>query len=153
MGKSAPVPVSCSASASKVIDACEKYWDANSANCSGFVKAVASSLGIILSGQANDIVDFIKDDNGWYNVDSGSDAMLWAEAGYLVVGGLKGSDQVKPGSNGHVVIVVPGPVDRTYPTAYWGQLGGIGRKKTTINYAWAQTDRDKVIYGAALPSA
>lgn len=111
---------------------------------------MASSLGIILSGQANNIVDCIDNDN-WYNVKSGPDAALWAEADYLVVGGLKGSNQAKPSAHSHVVIVVPGPIDRTYPTAYWGQLGGTGKKKTTINYAWSQADRDKVIYRAALP--
>ena len=86
MAKSAPVPTICSINAQKIIDACEKYWDEHSGNCSGFVKAVATGLGIILSGQANDIVDFIKDNNNWYDVNSGPDAMLWAEAGYLVVG-------------------------------------------------------------------
>ncbi len=152
MAKSAPVPTICSINAQKIIDACEKYWDENSGNCSGFVKSVATGLGIILSGQANDIVDFIKDNNNWYDVNSGSDAMLWAEAGYLVVGGLKGSDQAKPSANGHVVIVVPGPVDRTYPAAYWGSLGGTGKKKTTVNYAWSKADRDNVIYRAARPT-
>jgi hypothetical protein len=152
MAKSAPLPTFCSIHAQKIIDACEQHWDEHSGNCSGFVKAVAASLGIVLSGQANDIVDFVMDNNSWYDVSSGPDAALWAEAAYLVVGGLKGSDQANPSANGHVVIVVPGPVDRNYPTAYWGQLGGTGKKKATINWAWSKADRDNVIYRASRPT-
>ena len=43
-----------------VIVACEEQWPNYQSDCSGFVKAVAASLGVTLTGQANDIVDQIQ---------------------------------------------------------------------------------------------
>lgn len=138
-----PTPAQCSVLAEKIVAACERHWDEHQGNCSGFVKAVASDLGVSLTGQANDIIDQINE-NGWA-IDSGQEARDWAEAGYLVVAGLKAQP------NGHVVVVVPGPLAQgKYPTAYWGRLGGSGKKKTTINWSWNATDRDKVIYRGTL---
>ena len=123
----------------KVVDACEKYWAAYQSDCSGFVKAVARELGVVLTGQANDIVNQIKSAT-WVPVRSGDDAAAKAGIG-LVVAGLADNP------HGHVVIVVPGrPAYGKYPTAYWGQLNGVGRKKTTLNFAWNKVDRDKVSY-------
>lgn len=123
----------------KVVDACEKYWEKYKGDCSGFVKAVALELGVTLTGPANDIVDQIGR-APWVSLKSGADAAVKASLG-LVVAGLKANP------HGHVVIVVPGPIAHDkYPTAYWGQLGGVGKKKTTINWSWDQTDRDKVGY-------
>ncbi len=36
----------------QIIDVCESNFDANSDNCSGFVKAVTSAFSVILNGQA-----------------------------------------------------------------------------------------------------
>jgi hypothetical protein len=33
-----------------------------------------------------------------------------------------------------------------YPTGYWGQLGGVGAKNKTLNWAWNAASRDSVIY-------
>ncbi|GAB1266682.1 hypothetical protein [Aurantivibrio infirmus] len=44
----------------KVIELCEKHWESNKKNCSGFIKAVAKELTITVHGQANDIVDAIQ---------------------------------------------------------------------------------------------
>jgi hypothetical protein len=41
----------------RIINACEAEYQAHITDCSGFVKAVAKNLGIILYGLANDIVD------------------------------------------------------------------------------------------------
>lgn len=151
MAISAPTPAVCTASTA-VLDACKLHWPMNADNCSGFIRSVAEALGIPLAGDADTIVGFIDADNGWFIVASGADAVLWAEAGYFVVGGLKGGDQAQPSAHGHVVVVVPGPLAHgKYPTAWWGSLGSTGKKDTTINYAWAPGDRDKVIYRAALP--
>ena len=60
---------------------------------------------------------------------------------YLVVAGLKATP------NGHVVVIVPGPA-KPYPTGYWGRLHGVGRKNTTINWAWDHTDLPNVKYFA-----
>lgn len=134
-----PAPAVCSMESEKVVAACQKHWDANKSDCSGFIKAVADDLGVPLSGQANHIVDFIQ--QNWWTLADGNEAMMWAEAGYFVIGGLKAD------GNGHVVVVVPGPLAHgKYPTAYWGSLGGEGKKAETINFSWTTSDRDKVVY-------
>lgn len=120
---------------------CESNWDAYLDDCSGFVKAVAAELGVTLNGQANDIVDAIQT-FPWTKAKDGAEAAVKASMGYLVIGGLKAA------TNGHVVVVVPGAVkDGKYPTAYWGSLGKVGKKDTTVNWAWVVGDVDRVIYG------
>jgi hypothetical protein len=124
----------------QVTEACDKWWDTYKADCSGFAKAVAKEVGVPLSGQANDIVVAMQKDP-WKPLASGKEAKDYAELGFFVLGGLKATP------NGHVVVVVKGPLNREkYPTAYWGRLGGTGKKATTINWSWASTDRDKVSY-------
>ena len=124
----------------KIVDACEKYWAINQYNCSGFVKDVAADLGIGLSGQANEIVDTIQT-KPWTVLKSGAEAKEKAALGKFVVGGLKDSP------HGHIVVVVDGPLAHgKYPTAYWGSLGGIGKKHTTVNWSWGKNDRDRVTY-------
>lgn len=124
----------------QVVTACEKHWEAFKADCSGFLKAVCSDLGVILTGQANDIADQIQR-SPWLKLKDGVEANQRATQGFLVLGGMRANP------NGHVVIVVPGTLAHgKYPTAYWGSLGGVGKKNTTINWSWNATDRDKVIY-------
>jgi hypothetical protein len=138
--------------AQKIIDSCECEWEAFKADCSGFVKAVAQHLQINdLQGNANDITDYLH--TLPTSTTDGVLAANWAANGFLVIAGLKGQDQASPDAHGHVVVVVTGPLAHDkYPTAYWGQLGGVGKKATTLNWAWTQEDRDKVIYGQiALP--
>lgn len=101
---------------------------------------------MLLFGQANDIVDFIS--ASWWPIVSGAEARNWAEAGYLVIGGLEAA------GNGHVVVAIAGPLaHQKYPTAYWGRLGSIGAKAKTVNYSWDAIDQDKVKYFAAKPMA
>lgn len=134
--------------AQRIIDACEDVFDDNSEDCNKFAKAVATKFSVTLTGNADAIVDQIQGD-GWTSLANGVEAKAKADDGWLVVGGLKGTDQNPPNANGHVVIVVSGPLAQAkYPTAYWGQLGGSGEKNKTVNFAWRQADRDKVIYAA-----
>jgi len=131
----------------KVKDACEACFDANKSDCSGFARAVGARIGVPLSGLANDIVDTISGGNGWVPLADGVEAAQAAEDGKFVVGGLKGSDQATPDLHGHVVVVVAGPLAHgAYPSAYWGRLDSVGRKDTTINWAWNTADRDNVFY-------
>ena len=126
--------------AKKILDLCEKHWADHQKDCSGYVKAIARELKINLSGQANDIVDQIQKPP-WRILKSGIEARLEAINGMFVVAGLKANP------HGHVVVVVPGPLAHgKYPTAYWGSLGGVAKKNTTINWSWNKTDRDNVIY-------
>lgn len=125
---------------------CENEWEANKSNCSGFVKAVATDLGITLTGQADDIVDQIQG-AGWTSIADGVQAKTKAEEGWLVVAGQKGADHVPPATNGHVVVVVSGQLaSGKYPTAYWGTLGAVGKKDTTLNFAWNKESRDNLVY-------
>jgi len=130
---------SAEAATKTVPQICEEEWQAHKADCSGFLKAVAARFGLVLHGLANDIIDYVA--ANWSRAPDGATAAQKAAAGKFVVAGLKAQP------HGHVVIVVPGPLNRgKYPTAYWGTLGGVGRKNDTINWAWDQTDRDKVGY-------
>ncbi|MEO6978741.1 MAG: hypothetical protein ABI113_10195 [Mucilaginibacter sp.] len=134
--------------AQKIIDTCEANFDANAGNCSGFVKAVSADLSVTLTGQADDIVDQIQTAD-WQQLADGVEAKAKADEGWLVVGGLQGGENVPPQIHGHVVIVVSGPLAHDlYPSGYWGKLGSIGKKNTTINWAWNTDSRDKVIYAA-----
>ena len=136
------------ATAEEIISACESEWDEHKADCSGFVKAVAARLHVPLHGMANDIVNAVSQPP-WSQLSDGVAAEASAAAGRFVVAGLRGSDQAHPSEHGHIVVIVRGTLDRgRYPTAYWGQLGGIGRKAATINFAWNPQDRDRVIYAA-----
>lgn len=128
-----------SATSDKIVASCEQHWDAYKTDCSGFVKAVAKDFGIVLTGLADSIVDQIEQ-APWKTLASGVEAAAKASVG-LVVAGLKATP------HGHVVIIVPGKLAHgKYPTGYWGQLGGLGKKNATINWAWNAADRDKVTY-------
>ncbi|TRX74230.1 NlpC/P60 family protein [Pseudomonas mangiferae] len=128
--------------AQKIIALCETHWAAHKRDCSGFVKSVADELGIPLSGQANAMVDQIQR-APWKVLANGREAQRHAALGDLVIAGLKANP------HGHVVIVVDGPLSQgKYPTAYWGSLGGVGKKNTTLNWSWNATDRDRVIYAS-----
>ena len=138
-----------------IIAACEAEWDAHKGDCSGFAKAVAVRLGVgtALTGMANDIVGEIAA-APWAPVADGPSAANAAAQGRLVIAGLNGADQANPDpAHGHVVVVVQGPLAHgLYPTAYWGQLGGVGKKDTTLNWAWTEADRDKLVYGVIDPA-
>jgi hypothetical protein len=136
------------ARAQDIIDACEAEWDAHKGDCSGFARAVAGRLGVTLTGMANDIVREIAGPP-WSAIDGGVAAAEAAAQGRLVIAGLNGADQQVPDAHGHVVVVVQGALAHgLYPTAYWGQLGGVGKKDMTLNWAWRAGDRDHVVYGA-----
>jgi hypothetical protein len=127
--------------------ACEKLWSEHKSDCSGFVKAVGKALGVAIEGQANDIADALEADKHWTVLTDGKAAAEAAGRGEFVVAGLRGDKQKIKSENGHVVVVVAGDPNRgRYPFAYWGQLGGVGKKKETINWAWSLDDRDRVIY-------
>jgi hypothetical protein len=135
--------------ADPVRDACEACFDANKSDCSGFVRAVGTTLGVAIAGLADDIVNTLRAGGAWAPLKGGPAAAASAAAGNLVVGGLLGNEQAAPSEHGHVVVVVAGPLNRgLYPSAYWGRLGGVGAKNETVNWAWNAADRDKVTYAA-----
>ena len=142
------VELSMLASALKVEEVCESEFDANKGDCNLFAKAVASKFNVQFAGQADDIVDQIRG-SGWTKLGDGVQAKAMAEAGMFVVAGLKGGDHKPARPNGHVAIVVAGPLAHNkYPMGYWGSLGGTPGKKQTLNYSWNSSDRDNVEYAA-----
>lgn len=132
----------------RVKDACEACFDAHKGDCSGFVRAVGTSLGVTITGLANEITDALSAGGPWRELDDGVAAAASAAAGKFVVAGLRGDEQATPDAHGHVVVVVAGQplAHEAYPFGYWGRLGGVGSKNTTINFAWNANDRDNVTY-------
>lgn len=136
------------ATALKVEEVCESEYEANKGDCNQFAKAVASKFNVQFTGQADDIVDQIRG-AGWTKLTGGAQAKAMADVGMLVVAGLKGADHNPARPNGHISIVVTGPLAHTkYPTGYWGSIGGTPGKKQTLNYSWNSSDRDNVEYAA-----
>jgi hypothetical protein len=89
----------------------------------------------------------LRSGKSWTVLPDGVAARTSAQAGKFVMAGLKGSEQAHPDVHGHVVVVVDGPLARdTYPTAYWGSLGGQPGRDQTLNFAWTAQDRDRVSY-------
>lgn len=134
--------------AQDIINECEAKFEANKSDCSAFVKSVASSFSISLTGQADDIINQISNSN-WTIIKDGLDAKKQADLGWFVIAGLLGSENVPPQKNGHVAIIVTGQLAQNkYPTGYWGKLNdpdNAGKNKT-INWAWNKDSRDKVKY-------
>lgn len=145
---------------SRFTNLCEVCWSKYFNDCSGFVKAVAEKYGLLLTGDANEILAYIG--SYWDQLDSGKNAMEQARIGKFVVGGIPATE-----GHGHVVIVVPSlPFDK-YPRAYWGALheikfnlggnrilrinGGAGRRFQTVNYAWKHDELPHIKYSSINP--
>lgn len=146
-----------------IMDICESNWDANKSDCNHFVKAVADTLGVTLftsNDDADAILDKLSNASGWSPIPSSPDLSTVesdATAGQFIIAGLKSSDFTPPRTHGHVVVVVKGddPVHPGYPLAYWGTLGGVGQKDSSIRNTFIpSTDLPNVkYYGISLPDA
>jgi hypothetical protein len=132
-----------------VRDACVDCFDANTDDCSAFARAVANEVGVPLAGLADDIVTTLRGGGAWTVLAGGAAAAAAAEAGKLVLAGLKGSEQATPNPHGHVVVVVAGALYQgVYPYAYWGSLGGSPGQDKPIDYAWVHADLPKVTFAS-----
>jgi hypothetical protein len=141
-------------SARDVIAVCQRHIALHPNDCAAFVRAVANECGVLLSGNANFIVETLP---GVGRLLDGPAARLAAAAGDLVVAGLKA-----PG-HGHVVVVVDGPLNRgRYPYAFWGQYHGLRvgtqemnvgftRGHGTLNWAFKSGDLDQIKYARFKP--
>ena len=80
-----------------------------------------------------------------------------AASGMFVIAGLESGDFNPARANGHVVVVVNGndPNHPGYPMAYWGTLGSVGQKDSSIRNSFTpNTDLPNVkYYGTTLQSA
>jgi hypothetical protein len=130
-----------------ILAACKKQFDLYSDDCSGFVRAVAKDLGYPLAGNANTLVDYF--DKSWTKIDRVR-AVELVKAGTLVIAGLNSADHNPPRPNGHVVIVVDGPLYHDkYPSVWGGSIAGpVARSKGTksVGEVWNPKDRDAVRY-------
>ena len=138
-----------------IIDQCKASWEEaflkgtlNKNNCSGFLKSVAGKLGVPLPATANadGLVDAIS--GSWKKLADGATAAREAAAGNFVVVGLKGPDHTPARNNGHVGIVVAGPLYRgTYPMMWCGSIAQAQSQGTkSVGEVWSRADRDNVGY-------
>lgn len=131
----------------EIVAACKKHYAAYSNDCSGFVKAVTAELGHAVTGNANGIMSDLAASSSWEKIDRAA-AVEAVKTGALVIAGLKGSDHNPARNNGHVVIVIDGPLYRdTYPLVWGGSIGNAQSKGTkTVGEVWSRSDRDSVLY-------
>lgn len=137
-----------------IVKKCEESWEEefvalirNKNNCSGFVKSVAQKLNVPLpSVQADGIVDSIS--KSWTKINTGVEAANKAAAGFLVLAGLKASDHSKKASQGHIVIVISGPLYRgKYPKCWGGSTGTAqSNGNKSVGEVWNTADRDRIAY-------
>jgi hypothetical protein len=121
----------------QIIDACNAVWEANKSNCSGFVRAVASPLGVTLFDDGDDadsIVDKLTSAPDWGALPDLPTVEANASAGWFIIAGMKSTEFATPRANGHVIVVVQGddPNHPGFPMAYWGMLGGVGQENSSI---------------------
>ena len=137
-----------------IIKKCEESWEEefvvgikNKNNCSGFIKTVAQKLGILLPPmQADGLVDSIE--KSWTKIGTGSEAAKKATEGFFVIAGLKSGQHSKKVSQGHVVIIINGPMYRAkYPKCWGGSTGSAQSKgDKSVGEVWNTVDRDNVAY-------
>jgi cell wall-associated NlpC family hydrolase len=144
----------------RILAACEKWWPLtgphalpNKADCSGFVASVASELGVTLNGTANDIFLAVQHPP-WSVIGTGeaaaSNAAVAATNGYFVVAAWRAAG----GGHGHVAVIVD--TTQYHKTkafqgrarAYWGTLGGEGKKYAMHTESFGTAKRPSVVYAA-----
>src|SRR5262245_39126141 len=123
----------------EIVAACRKHYSAHSGDCSAFVRAVTAELGHPLSGNANGIMSELS--RTWEKIDRAK-AIEAVKSGTLVVAGLKAIDHNPPRNNGHVVIVVDGPLYRDkYPLVWGGSIGSAQSPGTkSVGEVWNKSD-------------
>lgn len=136
----AEVPI-LSSGQKRIIEACERHWNAHKSNCSGFVRAVAKEIDIPFPPdriQADPIIEYISmwSTASWWKIGSAKDAGLFAEEGHFVLACLASTESGR--ANGHVAVVTSGykPAKGKYPRGYWGALDSVGEKNSTMNWSF-----------------
>lgn len=137
-----------------IVKQCEQSWGEefialikNRNNCSGFVKSVAQKLGVSLPAvNADGIVDAIS--KSWLKIGTGAEAANKAATGFFVLAGLKSMDHSRKASQGHVVVVIGGPLYRgKYPKCWGGSTGAAqSNGNKSVGEVWNTVDRDRVAY-------
>jgi len=77
-----------------------------------------------------------------------------AAQGKLVLAALKSTDLTQPRTEGHVAIVVVGPINPMgwAPAGYWGstdpEVAENGGDGSSISLCYPREDKDKIVYAA-----
>lgn len=141
------------AKAQQVIDACTEAYPDNQNACNYFAIAVAKQIGITpLTGRADDIVDQIRGAD-WTPLADGPAASAAAAAGKFVMAGMKsGKFSQQPTTEGHVAIVVVGPMNPGgwAPAGYWGStspdVAAKGGQGLPISWCFRSADQASITY-------
>lgn len=139
-----------------ILKVAEKSFEKNKTECNFYARAVAEKMKVPFpDGNADNIVQVLRTSPSWINLGKGKskEATAKAEEGYFVVAGMGGKDTKKGKENkdpkkiihGHLAVVVKGE-ESGKPLAYWGQHGGVGKKKTKITWSFNKTDLENVEY-------
>ncbi len=133
----------------RIIQACETHWKEKFGDCSGFLKSVATEVGVFLPNkQANEIYDYLKGKPaGWDMLGTGAATGVIAgvagSEGKLVVAAWKNAS-----GHGHVAIVVDFSQELSRAMAYWGSLGGVGKTYAKITSSFSQTKLKDTLFAA-----
>ena len=132
--------------ASRIDAAVAAAYDANANDCSAFVRAAAARLGYTFSGNADALVDTFR--LNWREIEEVGRVLLEVRVGRFVVAGLRSDEHTPKRSNGHVAVVVDGPLYHgKYPRCWSGSIGSAQSKGTkSVGEIWNQNDRDNVSY-------
>lgn len=120
-------------------------------------------LGVTLfaaSDDADTILNKLSSAAAWPPIPSTPDLSTvesYAATGQFIIAGLRSNEFTPPRTHGHVVVIVKGddPVHPGYPLAYWGSLGSVGQKDSSIRNTFIpDSDLPNVkYYGTSLPDA
>jgi len=139
---------------------CKKHIDKHKKNCSGFIRAVASDLLILIPGisqNADGQVEFMRLINtpDFQHLGDGQAgeirAVNWASDGHFVICGMRSPELQthRPGrtiNHGHVAVVVDGLGKTGWPLAYWGSLGGSPGIRESLSKSFRLSDRSAISY-------
>lgn len=123
-------------------------------NCSGFLRNVAKNFDIKgLDSVANGQIEYIM--TSWESIPTVALAADEAAKGWFVVAVLRGSEHADHRDDGHVAIVLPGPLQvrgsgdtgGAYPFVWCaGGKGGQSDGTRTVGDVWRPPDRNHVHY-------
>lgn len=155
--------------------ACEKHWDAYKDDCSGFAKAVASELCILLPSlnvfddkqrQNADIItlwikNWLPDPKSPFlpipvGESAAITAVYYANRGDFVLAGATHEEinryrkPDKQTTHGHLAVVTPGVGRNGWPRGYWGSHGSTGRKDESLSVAFNSALKNEIHYFAVM---
>jgi hypothetical protein len=136
-----------------VYDSTDAAGRRNAHNCSGFLRGAVKEAGFSVEGAtADQQIEYME--KHWTKLGVGTHvkAADAAQAGFLVVAGVKSSEYQPKRTNGHVVVLIPTDPKQRYHGKYakaWG--GDIGKKymsngSLSVGEIFAVQVRDRIRY-------